>query len=127
MNKKEKVAVILILIAFVLSLFFLSLPAKSEDVNKQVVLQVVSKWQQDLISTETLACDLCTVLSEAEPHPQSVLEVPRKQPPAIPVNAPMCDKCGKMFLECQCGRIAAVPGAEKLAGEQKRTCEFEDD
>ena len=47
MNKKEKVAVILILIAFVLSLFFLSLPAKSEDVNKQVVLQVVSNGSEE--------------------------------------------------------------------------------
>lgn len=31
------------------------------------------------------------------------------KPGQIQVNGPMCDKCGKMFLECQCGNAASNP------------------
>jgi hypothetical protein len=27
---------------------------------------------------------------------------------SIPVNTPMCDKCGNMFLECKCDQIHSV-------------------
>jgi hypothetical protein len=49
----------------------------------------------------------------------NVREMPRKQPPVIPVNAPMCGRCGKMFLECQCWRppesVPSVDAVEQLA------------
>jgi len=49
-NKKEKLSVLIVLVFFVLALLFLSLPAKSEEVNtqnKQVVLQVVSNGSEE--------------------------------------------------------------------------------
>jgi hypothetical protein len=51
--------------------------------------------------------DVGSISASASDSP-NVIAMTAKQPPVIPVNAPMCDKCGKMFLDCKCGQIHEI-------------------
>ncbi len=71
MNKKEKIAVLIVLVLFVLTLFFLTLPAKSEEINKQVVLQVVSDGSEEklVVPKQTVILRLTPVSGDTAKAP----------------------------------------------------------
>ncbi len=39
----------------------------------------------------------------------------------IPVNTPMCDRCGKNFLECRCDQIHAIVTSEGKSEKEAKT------
>jgi hypothetical protein len=44
------------------------------------------------------------------------------KPGQIPVNAPTCDKCGKIFLDCQCGRDEGQAALRDLLNNLSCSC-----
>jgi hypothetical protein len=53
--------------------------------------------------------------------PPAVIDMPSPHVAPIPVNEPMCTRCGKMFLECQCDRATAPTDQEALKPNPKRS------
>jgi hypothetical protein len=54
---------------------------------------------------------------DRETAPDAARPLEFHKPDQIPVNTPMCDKCGKMFLECQCSSLPS--GSEQPTRKER--------
>ena len=76
-------------------------------------------WPEGSREIERLAVAIRALKGRAlTPATKPLQDYPPDTKP-IEVNMPMCDKCGKLFLDCKCGQIHVEPG-RALTGKEER-------